>query len=278
MTSTCFGAAVLKQQDDADERVISQQILGSSPPSDFSASLPDLLFIKLTGRQPHQAAVYEDSPFYAASPAPGPYSSLILSISDFCLWAPLIPNSIIGDTEQEDVARRIKAGGVAQRRSRREERLETEDGLRASYHIDGIIFSGDDYRLDDEYRYWSFAEETHPVRVSSAPSARQELDGLHRPYKDPLLAHPRPIPLPFTQDESYKLLGHLNGPISSAFSSDDSVDPLRRSQPAVNFDAYTDALPVSSFASLPGIKRTSDHASLFPATPLPCSVPNETFL
>ncbi|KAG1766884.1 hypothetical protein EV702DRAFT_782332 [Suillus placidus] len=78
--------------------------------------------------------------------------------------------------------------------------------------IDGIIFSGEDDRLDDEYRYWSFVE-THPAHISLPPSARQEaLDALHWSYTDPLLAHPQPIPPPFTQDECHKLLGHLNDP------------------------------------------------------------------
>ncbi|KAG2361632.1 hypothetical protein BDR07DRAFT_35291 [Suillus spraguei] len=78
--------------------------------------------------------------------------------------------------------------------------------------VDGIIFSGEDDRLDDEYRYWSFVE-THPAHISLPPSARQEaLDALHWSYTDPLLAHPQPIPPPFTQDECHKLLGHLNDP------------------------------------------------------------------
>lgn len=78
--------------------------------------------------------------------------------------------------------------------------------------VDGIIFSGEDDRLDDEYRYWSFVE-THPAHISLPPSARQEaLDALHWSYTDPLLAHPQPIPPPFTQDECRKLLGHLNDP------------------------------------------------------------------
>lgn len=78
--------------------------------------------------------------------------------------------------------------------------------------VDGIIFSGEDDRLDDEYRYWSFVE-THPAHISLPPSARQEaLDALHWSYTDPLLAHPQPIPPPFTQEECHKLLGHLNDP------------------------------------------------------------------
>lgn len=78
--------------------------------------------------------------------------------------------------------------------------------------IDGMIFSGEDDRLDDEYRYWSFVE-THPAHIALPQSARQEaLDALHWSYTDPLLAHPQPIPPPFTQDECHKLLGHLNDP------------------------------------------------------------------
>ncbi|KAG1807296.1 uncharacterized protein BJ212DRAFT_757624 [Suillus subaureus] len=78
--------------------------------------------------------------------------------------------------------------------------------------VDGIIFSGEDDRLDDEFRYWSFVE-THPAHISLPPSARQEaLDALHWSYTDPLLAHPQPIPPPFTQEECHKLLGHLNDP------------------------------------------------------------------
>ncbi|KAG1743656.1 uncharacterized protein EDB91DRAFT_220431 [Suillus paluster] len=78
--------------------------------------------------------------------------------------------------------------------------------------VDGIIFSGEDDRLDDEYRYWSFVE-SHPAHISLPGSARQEaIDALHWSYTDPLLAHPQPVPPPFSQDECHKLLGHLNDP------------------------------------------------------------------
>ncbi|KAG0695996.1 hypothetical protein DFH29DRAFT_244339 [Suillus ampliporus] len=78
--------------------------------------------------------------------------------------------------------------------------------------VDGMIFSGEDDRLDDEYRYWSFVE-SHPAHISLPQSARQEaIDVLHWSYTDPLLAHPQPVPPPFSQDECHKLLGHLNDP------------------------------------------------------------------
>ncbi|OAX39078.1 hypothetical protein K503DRAFT_690330 [Rhizopogon vinicolor AM-OR11-026] len=78
--------------------------------------------------------------------------------------------------------------------------------------VDGIIFSGEDDRLDEEYRYWAFVE-CHPAHISLPPSARQEaVDTLHWSYTDPLLAHPQPVPPPFSQDECQKLLRHLNDP------------------------------------------------------------------
>jgi hypothetical protein len=75
------------------------------------------------------------------------------------------------------------------------------------------------------------------VRVLLAPSVRRESDALHRPYKDPLLAHPWPIPLPFALDESRKLLGHPSA-IRPRFQVTTRLISARF-QPTVNYNAYT---------------------------------------
>ncbi|KAG1743655.1 uncharacterized protein EDB91DRAFT_1200564, partial [Suillus paluster] len=78
--------------------------------------------------------------------------------------------------------------------------------------VDGIIFSGEDDRLDDEYRYWSFVE-SHPAHISLPRSARKEaIEALHWSYTDLLLAHPQLVSPPFSQDECHKSLVHLNDP------------------------------------------------------------------
>ncbi|KAJ8595807.1 hypothetical protein M405DRAFT_837623 [Rhizopogon salebrosus TDB-379] len=80
------------------------------------------------------------------------------------------------------------------------------------HSFDGVIHSGEDDTLDDEYRYWSFGE-SYPARVSLTTGTREEaVDALHWSYTDPLLAHPQPVPPPFSQDECHKLLTHLNDP------------------------------------------------------------------
>ncbi|KAJ8594531.1 hypothetical protein M405DRAFT_838473 [Rhizopogon salebrosus TDB-379] len=77
--------------------------------------------------------------------------------------------------------------------------------------FDGVIHSGEDDRLDDEYR-WSFVE-SHPAHVSLPTDARNEaIDALHWSYTDPLWAYHQPVTLPFSQDECHKLLTHLNDP------------------------------------------------------------------
>ncbi|KAF9235233.1 hypothetical protein BU15DRAFT_51639, partial [Melanogaster broomeanus] len=71
--------------------------------------------------------------------------------------------------------------------------------------------------LDDEYRYWSFVE-MHPAHISRdvVETARQEaMDTLHWSYTDRLLAHPQPIPPPFSQDECQELIKLLNGEADS---------------------------------------------------------------
>ncbi|KAH7887288.1 hypothetical protein F5I97DRAFT_812378 [Phlebopus sp. FC_14] len=86
---------------------------------------------------------------------------------------------------------------------------------------DEYILSGEDDRLDDEYRYWSFVE-THPAHIALAPSARQEAaDALHWSYTDRLLAHPQPVPPPFSQEECQELLRLLNesgNPMTSGYT------------------------------------------------------------
>jgi len=89
--------------------------------------------------------------------------------------------------------------------------------------IGGIIFSGEDDRLDTECRYWAFVE-CHPAHISLPPSARQEaVYTLHWFYTDPLLAHPQPVPPPFSQYECQKLLRHLNGSSHAIATADVKV-------------------------------------------------------
>lgn len=76
---------------------------------------------------------------------------------------------------------------------------------------DGAV-SGEDDRLDDEYRYWSYVE-MHPAHVVLSQGSRQEAaDALHWSYTDRLLAHPQPIQPPFSQEECQELLRLLNDP------------------------------------------------------------------
>ncbi|EIW76455.1 hypothetical protein CONPUDRAFT_168992 [Coniophora puteana RWD-64-598 SS2] len=65
--------------------------------------------------------------------------------------------------------------------------------------------AGEEDRLDDEYRYWSFVE-SHPSHVHPRPDLRQEaLDALRWSYTDQLLAYPQPVPSPFSTDECMQL-------------------------------------------------------------------------
>ncbi|KAI6159934.1 hypothetical protein EDD17DRAFT_869555 [Pisolithus thermaeus] len=76
---------------------------------------------------------------------------------------------------------------------------------------DGAV-SGEDDRLDDEYRYWSYVE-MHPAHVVLSQGSRQEAaDALHWSYTDRLLAHPQPIQPPFSQEECQELLRLLDDP------------------------------------------------------------------
>ncbi|KAI6043664.1 hypothetical protein EDC04DRAFT_3138304 [Pisolithus marmoratus] len=76
---------------------------------------------------------------------------------------------------------------------------------------DGAL-SGEDDRLDDEYRYWSYVE-MHPAHVVLSQGSRQEAaDALHWSYTDRLLAHPQPIQPPFSQEECQELLRLFNDP------------------------------------------------------------------
>lgn len=76
---------------------------------------------------------------------------------------------------------------------------------------DGAV-SGEDDRLDDEYRYWSYVE-MHPAHVVLSQASRQEAaDALHWSYTDRLLAHAQPIQPPFSQEECQELLRLLNDP------------------------------------------------------------------
>ncbi|KAF8555574.1 hypothetical protein OG21DRAFT_856431 [Imleria badia] len=85
--------------------------------------------------------------------------------------------------------------------------------------------SGEDDRLDDEYRYWAFIE-MHPAHIPRGivESARKDaIDVLHWSYTDRLLNHPHlpPTPPPFNQDECielFKLLNDPNHPITPAYT------------------------------------------------------------
>ncbi|KAI5984980.1 hypothetical protein F5J12DRAFT_936300 [Pisolithus orientalis] len=71
---------------------------------------------------------------------------------------------------------------------------------------------GEDNRLDDKYRYWSYVK-THPTHVVLSQGSQQEaVDILHWSYTDWLLAHPQPIQPPFSQEECQELLRLLNDP------------------------------------------------------------------
>ncbi|KAH7922566.1 hypothetical protein BV22DRAFT_1017033 [Leucogyrophana mollusca] len=96
---------------------------------------------------------------------------------------------------------------------------------RISSEVPGVnaqVGAREDERLDDEYRYWSFVE-SHPAHVILPQSAQREAtDALHWSYTDRLLAHPQPVPPPFTQDECQellRLLTNFNGEHNSHESS-----------------------------------------------------------
>ncbi|KAH0840360.1 hypothetical protein J3R83DRAFT_1383 [Lanmaoa asiatica] len=79
---------------------------------------------------------------------------------------------------------------------------------------DDYVTSGEDDRLDDEYRYWTFIE-LHPAHISRVivEGARKDaIDALHWSYTDRLLTHPHlpPTPPPFSQDECIELFKLLN--------------------------------------------------------------------
>ncbi|KAG6373906.1 hypothetical protein JVT61DRAFT_6059 [Boletus reticuloceps] len=82
---------------------------------------------------------------------------------------------------------------------------------------DDYASSGEDDRLDDEYRYWAFIE-MHPAHIPRGiveSARRNAIDALHWSYTDRLLTHPHlpPTPPPFSQDECIELFKLLNGEV-----------------------------------------------------------------
>ncbi|KAG9317911.1 hypothetical protein JVU11DRAFT_2142 [Chiua virens] len=89
---------------------------------------------------------------------------------------------------------------------------------------DDYVLSGEDDRLDDEYRYWAFIEmhPAHIPRVVVEAARKDAIDALHWSYTDRLLTHPHlPTPPPFSQEECielFKLLNDPNHPITPAYT------------------------------------------------------------
>ncbi|KAH7906127.1 hypothetical protein BJ138DRAFT_666876 [Hygrophoropsis aurantiaca] len=82
------------------------------------------------------------------------------------------------------------------------------------------VSPGEDERVDDEYRYWSFVE-SHPAHIALPQTARREaMEALHWSYTDRLLAHPQHVTPPFSQDECQELLKVLgNGNFNATLES-----------------------------------------------------------